>query len=1525
MRPLGTLASADSSTSRPAFFVVIHDAETLIPSAVLSENLLLEELAGVVWFQTQAFQVDAILSDLKVKASRPQQLGSGLIRREASFSVLSNQNTTPYVNGALTKAIWSGGKGIDSVLFSIWGIDIASITSAETKDITGGICFGYFKLDSSTGWDEESRTCVFNLIDVTLTDDRIVAGTDNAGARTLLTFNTEYNAKVIPTVYGAIKRIKTLRGYPDISLVDSANKNQYFSGTVGADYTALDTTIVLESPSYDSSILRQLISIGSTSVRVRMEDDEVISGTLSYDSGNNRVLLTGCTRNTFYYTGKAYSEIRGSGNYSPEGTSCPAFPSLTPAQIAQYSEFYNFKLAHQWSAKTLQLTDSITAHGGILWKTAGKRKFGYIKLNAAFPLTSNTISELAVYAKISDDSGCIGTQENKTNITNINIETSVANGAYNTITGLSETPATFAGDSITDVAFGSYKLAGYSNEPFWIGSGCSPINIPVATDCTARFLYPPASTGRWFGRMRNAVEPSVPPHDVIELYYKNPVLGAGTGSSNVTKWELIEVYGAVTYNHYLNNGYTAPSSKIYGVGEDGLIEIPTEFINAIETNISEYGYTSLIRIKLTTPPTGMGIGLVSNDVYIDCDYQASWGVDRHKILYEILADSRLASFVAESNLNPNNYTGVPDTSISIGVLCSGETYTEVVDKLLFQLGETLRWNNKGSVDWYSTISTSLSEAGVWNGSVVNANDLYDNSAGLHLSKYKSLSIDQYREYLPYYLEVYYGGWADPFYKRDASKDSIGQDEVYLEYNFDYIQTKDSAQICINNFKKLGSASGIYATGRSIPLVGGIQQLAIYEPLDSVLVNNYPCLTEDTDLTPIMHRYYHTIQYDIGGLHFVLQGVCLIDVVEYSLSIDEVSVSITCSVSQYDIDARGIKLSDPPSKLGTIKPVPEDETTTNQSNVIYANYPMQGSGEALPTGERNSIFITDENDVQKWLSADGYGYSAILRYNGPQEKLEFIGTGDTSSILAYDPVSDLISFIGASHPYQVLTIGDTEVQPTFRKIDGKYIEPTALPCISSIQLVNNSGVASHEDPGTSVLDVDSLWGTTLTFDCSAANNPIEITIGRNETPDEGLHNGDDIELHFGIKAHTITSLHLVQIPAASIWCNPTAVTGDSAIFVSALDNTLVIRRSGGLVWDQIDTAEIKDLAINGDKIDGGAIENYHIVSVDWSKITNVPGSFTPGAHASTHLSDGSDPLSIPPVNSFVVSTSNWLSGVRHDQAIDGIPFQNDGALPEFARLDKEIEIITDSTPFVGANHLQIKDNSVASGKLISVDWAKITGFPGVSLGGDVTGTTSANTVVKIQNYAVESGNPNGTYDTYGFSLLMYSPIDSTWHPRKIFSGGAWTAPGSKMHGAILVGVYDTSTTFNLGSIDGLSDSSTGYLLGIDTDLQVQNARPKWLRDVKLGQGEGAASSTAGRMRIVCGTDGDYIDLGVASTTARIAMFDRSVSTSVPLVDIDLSGVTPTGGWSTTKKLKLKEVDVCDSGTAKKMLILASDPY
>jgi hypothetical protein len=143
------------------------------------------------------------------------------------------------------------------------------------------------------------------------------------------------------------------------------------------------------------------------------------------------------------------------------------------------------------------------------------------------------------------------------------------------------------------------------------------------------------------------------------------------------------------------------------------------------------------------------------------------------------------------------------------------------------------------------------------------------------------------------------------------------------------------------------------------------------------------------------------------------------------------------------------------------------------------------------------------------------------------------------------------------------------------------------------------------------------------------------------------------------------------------------------------------------------------------------------------------------------------------------------------------------------------------------------------------------------------------------------------------------------------------------------------------------NATGYVLGIDTDLSAANAKPKWLQDIKLGQGELAASSTAGRLRVVKGTDGDLIDVGngtsfvdvydrsqsasvpvvrilESSKGAKVQIFDPAVSTVTPLIQLDITDVAALN--ATARQVKLQEIDECDStGAAKKRIYLCSAQY
>jgi hypothetical protein len=100
----------------------------------------------------------------------------------------------------------------------------------------------------------------------------------------------------------------------------------------------------------------------------------------------------------------------------------------------------------------------------------------------------------------------------------------------------------------------------------------------------------------------------------------------------------------------------------------------------------------------------------------------------------------------------------------------------------------------------------------------------------------------------------------------------------------------------------------------------------------------------------------------------------------------------------------------------------------------------------------------------------------------------------------------------------------------------------------------------------------------------------------------------------------------------------------------------------------------------------------------------------------------------------------------------------------------------------------------------------------------------------------------------------------------------------------------------------------------------NASGEWTatRDVVLGKGALSASSTQGLLGVVTSSDGDYIKISASG----VQLFDRSISSTTALITINTGHASLT---STARALSLREIDVCDAGVAKKMLVLASAPY
>jgi hypothetical protein len=96
--------------------------------------------------------------------------------------------------------------------------------------------------------------------------------------------------------------------------------------------------------------------------------------------------------------------------------------------------------------------------------------------------------------------------------------------------------------------------------------------------------------------------------------------------------------------------------------------------------------------------------------------------------------------------------------------------------------------------------------------------------------------------------------------------------------------------------------------------------------------------------------------------------------------------------------------------------------------------------------------------------------------------------------------------------------------------------------------------------------------------------------------------------------------------------------------------------------------------------------------------------------------------------------------------------------------------------------------------------------------------------------------------------------------------------------------------------------------------------EWTKTLDLGTGQRTASATVGAIDVSISTDGDAVLISDAAD--GIEIYDRSVSTTTPLIKISLGHASLN---ATGRQLAVREIDVCDAGTAKKMLVLASATY
>ena len=306
--------SVNGEAKRPFIAAIALNAADGTPSyALIAEN---EEVVPYVSYKGINVATEALLDSVSHDCTRPQS-GGGIIRRTITLSIKTdNVKGAPFYRGAITKKFYQGGQTYDDIIFAIY----ASDASHPHLPLEDAWFLGVYRIDRSVDWKEEDGVTDIPLMQILEEDRTKVGTTDQEIPEQFFLFNPWFDEPLIPKVFGRVPRIKMLNIFPSVSVKAIAGA---ISGVIESAYTPASTTILLERFADQASGLRQLIAIGGT-VAIRMNNGEVIVGSLAFNNITNEVTLTITARNQPYAKTKAYTYVPGE-SYTDWSNTSPAF------------------------------------------------------------------------------------------------------------------------------------------------------------------------------------------------------------------------------------------------------------------------------------------------------------------------------------------------------------------------------------------------------------------------------------------------------------------------------------------------------------------------------------------------------------------------------------------------------------------------------------------------------------------------------------------------------------------------------------------------------------------------------------------------------------------------------------------------------------------------------------------------------------------------------------------------------------------------------------------------------------------------------------------------------------------------------------------------------------------------------------------------------------------------------------------------------------------------------------------------
>jgi hypothetical protein len=450
--------------------------------------------------------------------------------------------------------------------------------------------------------------------------------------------------------------------------------------------------------------------------------------------------------------------------------------------------------------------------------------------------------------------------------------------------------------------------------------------------------------------------------------------------------------------------------------------------------------------------------------------------------------------------------------------------------------------------------------------------------------------------------------------------------------------------------------------------------------------------------------------------------------------------------------------------------------------------------------------------------------------------------------------------------------------------------------------------------------------------------------------------------------------LAEISGTSVVANPTAASARPTIVTADTDDRALLRVGGTLQWIQIPEAVLADGAVSTRVLSDDSVTDAKVVSLGWAKLTGVPTQFPPLPHDHPLGGDLTGTTSAAEIAPSAVGTNEMADGAVTLLKMANLPgpsvigrVAGGPGAPGVIMAATDGGVLRRSGPTIA--FAQITNLEIANGAAIA--WSKISKTGAVA--GDIGAAPASHT-----HQLSGLGDVLITAPTVG-QVLAYDAVNGRWindegggGPGVMRPNSVWVNPtsanaegtdlqatvanrvlgraaGNLLWTTVTRSMLSDGVAFSVIGRAGATDGPVADLVATPNSALRRNAlgefgfakitvleidsqqsdsgyvltsgfggQPAWSRNQTLGSGAGTATSIQGSLVVVISNNGDYARI----SSAGIELFRRSVSTVTPLLKLDLNAY---GTWTTAKAMGIREIDVCDNGVAKKMLVLASAAY